>query len=441
MSLVSDFARHLAGLELPAGKAVVAVSGGADSVALLGLLVETRDDHGLDLIAAHADHGIQPGSAAVAKQVRALAETLGVPFETTRLSLGAGAGETRARAGRYAWLETLRARTGAELVFTAHHADDQSETVLMRLLAGSGPAGLAGIAPRRGHLVRPLLPWTHADLVDWVRERGWPVAEDPANRDPRHLRSWVRTEILPRVRERLPDVDRRLRRAARQARLARSAWDMVLDRLPDLAWQREIDGASVAVAPLAGYDTVLGAAVLMAALRRAGGMMGPLRAGRLFAFVQRSGSGRRADLGGGWWAELAFGRLHFVRDADCPEPGGIVSLHGPAGEVRWGAWQLRWSTGRVPATQAREGASAWFTPGPLTLRPWLAGERMQPLRGTGHRLVVRCLQEARVPRRHRPGWPVVERAGTILWLPRVARGAEGVPEAGAEGVRVDASFG
>jgi tRNA(Ile)-lysidine synthetase-like protein len=236
-------------------------------------------------------------------------------------------------------------------------------------------------------------------------------------------------------------VDRRLHHAARQARLARGAWDTVLDRLPGLAWQREIDGASVAVAPFADYDSALGAAVLMAALRRAGGVMGPLRAARLFAFVQRAGSGRRADLGGGWWAELAFGRLHFVRDGDCPESGGIMPLHGTEGEARWGAWEFRWSTGRVPATQAREGGSAWFTPGPLIVRPWVAGERVQPLRGTGHRLVVRCLQEARVPRRHRPGWPVVERAGTILWLPRVARGAEGVPEAGAEGVRVDASFG
>lgn len=441
MSLPADFARHLASLELPSGRAIVAVSGGADSVALLGLLVETRHAHGLDLVVAHADHGIQPGSGEVAEMVCALAHGLEVPCRTTQLALGPGAGETRAREARYAWFDALREETGAALAFTAHHADDQSETTLMRLLAGSGPAGLAGIAARRGWIVRPLLPWTHAELVAWVRERGWPVVEDPANRDPRHLRSWVRTALLPRIRERLPDVDRRLRRAARQARAQREAWDAVLDHLPELAWRREIDGASVAVTPFADYDSALGAAVLMAALRRAGGLMGPSRAGRLFAFARQAGSGRRADLGGGWWAELAFGRLHLVCDAARPLPGGIIPLHDSAGEAAWGAWRFRWSSGRVPATQAREGGTAWFTPGPLTVRPWVAGERVQPLRGAGHRLVVRCLQDARVPRRHRPAWPVVERTGTIVWLPCVTRGAEGVPEAGSEGVRVDASFG
>src|SRR6185295_14179327 len=105
MGLVDTFRQHLTTLDLPQGKAVVAVSGGPDSVALLDLLLRTRDVHGLDLVVAHLDHGIHSDSSRVAQQVRALALSSGIPFEGGQLALGPGAGETLARARRYAWLE------------------------------------------------------------------------------------------------------------------------------------------------------------------------------------------------------------------------------------------------------------------------------------------------------------------------------------------------
>src|SRR5690242_17324091 len=105
MSLLDRFQSHLATLPLAGTRALVAVSGGPDSVALLDLLTRTSDAHQLDLVVAHADHGIHPESARVAEQVRALAKAYGLRFETTQLELGASAGETLARARRYAWLE------------------------------------------------------------------------------------------------------------------------------------------------------------------------------------------------------------------------------------------------------------------------------------------------------------------------------------------------
>src|SRR6185369_9543497 len=111
---------------------------------------------------AHFDHGIHPDSAAVASGVRTLAARYRLEYEEGRGALGPAAGETSARAARYAWLEATRARLDAALIFTAHHADDQAETVLMRVLKGSGPAGLAGMAARQGALVRPLLPFRRA---------------------------------------------------------------------------------------------------------------------------------------------------------------------------------------------------------------------------------------------------------------------------------------
>src|SRR5688572_30809040 len=110
MPLFDSFRAHIASLELPPVRTIVAVSGGPDSVALLDLLVQTHETHRLDLVVAHADHGIHPDSARVAEQVRGLAESYGLPFELERLGLGPEAGETSARAARYAWLEELRMR-------------------------------------------------------------------------------------------------------------------------------------------------------------------------------------------------------------------------------------------------------------------------------------------------------------------------------------------
>src|SRR5712691_983022 len=138
------------------GVAVVAVSGGADSVALLDLLHELAPERGLTLVVAHADHGIQSDSRTVGQSVSALAAKYGVPFELGELHLGPDATETEARRARYAWLAEVRRRRRARYLVTAHHRDDQVETILLRVLRGSAPAGLAGIAARgRGGLVRP----------------------------------------------------------------------------------------------------------------------------------------------------------------------------------------------------------------------------------------------------------------------------------------------
>jgi hypothetical protein len=191
-----------------------------------------------------------------------------------RLRLGPSATETLAREQRYRWLEQARARADATFIFTAHHADDQIETILMRLLAGSGPAGLAGMASASGTLVRPLLPFRRAALARYARERGLAVWLDPANQDPRHLRSWVRCELLPALRCRLPDVDAALLRVGAHAARDRSAWDAVLELLPGLDPRSEDHGISVAGGSLAGYDSALAQTVLMAVARRVGCRLG-----------------------------------------------------------------------------------------------------------------------------------------------------------------------
>jgi tRNA(Ile)-lysidine synthase len=206
------------------GVALVAVSGGPDSVALLHLLADLSDELDLEPVVGHVDHGISRSSAAWARAVAAIAATLDLSFVQERLALGA-ASETRARRERYRAFRRLQREVGARYLVTAHHADDQAETVLYRLLRGSGPAGLAGIPARGpGGLVRPLLPFTRAELTGWLATRapGVAVVTDPANADLTHDRSWLREALLPMVRGRFPDVDRRLlRRNARRRSIGR----------------------------------------------------------------------------------------------------------------------------------------------------------------------------------------------------------------------------
>lgn len=439
MLLLERFRNHLWSLELPTGRALVAVSGGPDSVALLDLLVRTQNTHRLGLVVTHVDHGIHPESAQVADRVQSLATHYQLPFEGTRLALGPSAGETLARSRRYAWLESVRTRLGAEIIFTAHHLDDQIETVLMRALSGSGPAGLAGMAPIQGAVVRPLLPFRRAELASYVRESGLESWKDPANTDVRHLRSWIRTELLPSLRERLPRVEPNLERLATHSAAERAAWDAALDVLPGLDLRRENGGISVAASGLEDYDSALIQAVVLALARRVGCQLGPTRARRILQLLAGSSSGTRVPLGGHWNAELAFGRLHIHPVAAAPTLPSWT-MEGQSGTGSWGRWRLAWTREAAPGTQGRTGLSAWFVPGILTVRAWAAGEKLTPLGGVGRRLVVRCFQEERVPRSRRESWPVLTQGTQVLWIPGVCRSAAELPGEGTEALRVDAEY-
>jgi len=439
MDLTQEFRSHLTTLRLPPGRALVAVSGGPDSVALLDLLVRSQDVHELELVVAHIDHGIHPESAQVAAQVCNLARHWGIEFESIELALGATATETQARARRYAWLEQTRKRAGAVVVFTAHHADDQVETILMRALEGSGPTGLAAMSGRTGALVRPLLPFPREALAAYARERSLPTWSDPANHDSRHLRSWLRCAVLPKLRSRLPRVDLNLARVGAQAARDRTAWSKVLDLLPGLDPLLENGGISVAAAPLRGYDSALAQTLLIAIGRRVGCQIGAARAARILRLLAAGNSGSETPLCGQWRAELAFDRLRLIR-AGMNSTAEALPLDAEAGEMRWGEWRFRWRREPAPALQERAALTAWFEPDALTIRGWLPGEKVRPLAGAGRRLLVRCFQEARVPRRRRENWPVLVSSDAVVWIPGVCRSDALVPSGGKEALRIDAEY-
>ena len=438
MNLEARFDRHLSGLELPAGPALIAVSGGADSLALLALLVRSPAAGELALQVAHADHGIHPDSAAVATMVRGVAEEHALPFHSIELGLPPGCSETAARAARYDWLLALAERLEATVIFTAHHRDDQVETILMRVLKGSGPAGLAGIPARRDRLVRPLLPFGRDELTGYLRALGRPWWEDPANADPRHERSWLRTAVLPLLRDRVPDIDRRLLRLGRQAAADRAGWDALLGQIPGIEFESAIDGVSVAATPLRGYDSAILRALLGAFGRRAGCPVGPARAARIERLLATGRSGAVAELGAGFAAELSFGRLRLFREAVHRPQWGRTVLEGASGTLRLGPWLISWNDDPAPDRLERTQSASWFAEGSYTVRPWRAGDKIRPLGGTGRRLVVRCMQDAKIPRSRRVGWPVLESEGEVVWVPGVCRSADRIPAPGTPARRIDA---
>jgi tRNA(Ile)-lysidine synthase len=423
------------------GTALVAVSGGPDSVALLDLMHAVASEHGLSLVVAHADHGIQADSRSVGQAVRQLAERYGLAFELGELGLGPDATETAARRARYAWLRELRRRHGARYVVLGHHRDDQLETILMRMLRGSAPAGLAAMAPRaRGGLVRPLLAFSKAELAAHVAERGLPVHHDPANADPRHLRSWIRGTLLPLLVTRLgPRVSGDVLRAGRAAALERRAWDRMLEQLPELGLRRVRDGCEVAREGLARYDNALSVALLRAAARPGGLVLG-VRAARQVLALARRPSGRRLALGRGWVAEVAFDRLRMIRG------GGVEAGRGSAAEVvatgergsaTFGHFQVEWGPEPAPGQVPRAEWTTWIAAGDWEVRPPRPGDRLLPLGGVGRRPLRRLLMEARVPRSDRATYPVVTRGATILWVPGICRSAAALPRPGTAAVRVD----
>lgn len=431
-SLSDRVTAELERLALPPGPVLLAVSGGADSVAMAALVARSPAAHHLTLTIAHVDHGIQPGSATVAAQVRALAAQLGLPYLETSLQLGPGTSETTAREGRYRWLLAEAARRGAS-VMTAHHRDDQVETVLMRLLAGTGVAGLAGMPPRQGRVVRPLLGCSAAELRAWVEREGLTVWDDPSNLDPAHLRSWLRAEVLPRLEARLPTVRGRLVRVADAAAQDRAAWGALLAVLP-LDVREEQGGISVASAPLLGYDPRLAGSLVMAVARRVGLIIGHGRAAAVVRFLREAQTGARLDLGRGWTADRDRDRLALLPGPLPPFPDAEIS--GPRGELAMAGWRLRWNV--TPAGPVgRHGWTTWLPRAVYGVAGWRAGDRIRPRGGTGQRLVVRCMQDEGVPRRERANWPLVRCGADIMWVPGVCRSAHGIPDEGTEALQLD----
>lgn len=273
----------------------VALSGGLDSTVLLAALAQLRGRPagGWELRAVHVDHGLHADSAAWAARCRELADGLGVACAEVRVDARPAAGESPEAAAREARYGALaRSLAPGEALLTAHHADDQLETILLQWLRGGGLRAVAGMpacaAFAAGWHLRPLLGFTRPDLEQWARQAGLAWLEDPSNLDPRFDRNYLRLDVLPAIRRRWPAAARTVGRVAEYAREAVEAEEAAA--VADL--ERVADGAAVSLARLRALPDTRQRAVLRAWLRRLGL---PLPSVRTMAALRRDLVAAAAD--------------------------------------------------------------------------------------------------------------------------------------------------
>lgn len=437
--LGDELPEHLrrSGLIEPGDVVVVAVSGGADSVALLHLLRFLLVRWELRLVAAHYDHAMRTESTADADWVAGLCEAWGVPLERER-SRHELRSEAEARTARYRFLHDVADRHAADRLALAHHADDQAETVLFHAVRGTGLRGLAGIPERRGRIVRPLLPFRRADVMEYLLAARLSYRLDPTNLSGRYVRNRLRNEVIPRLESIVPGASRALARLAARARAEEAAWESVLAGLEkELVVERSEGCIELARPLLLEYHAEVRARVLRRILRRLGSV--PDRAGTRSAveFTTYGKSGAGIDLAGGVRVEREFDRIRIRRTTpvesplrdrtlviETPDDGeGRVTIGGREYSVRWGR---ALEESNVDAAISLRPEAVRF---PLEVRPWRPGDRIRLPYGT--KKLKKVFGERRVRRTERARVPVLaEVDGRILWIVGVARSAVAESEPG-----------
>jgi tRNA(Ile)-lysidine synthase len=264
LRVVADLAaKALAAAGAPAGgdAVAVAVSGGADSLALLHALRALAGPRGWRLAVLTVDHGLRPGSAADAAFVADHAKALGLPARVLTLAPGdlephrdAGP-EAAARAARYGALWPAADELGCSWLATGHTLDDQAETVLLQLLRGAGPDGLAGMAVRTGRLLRPLLGARRAETRAACAAIGLAWREDPTNADDTPLRNRVRTQLLPLLEDLRPGATKTLARTATLAADERAWLDPLVAEALAATLAAAVDSAARPSPPSGGVDS------------------------------------------------------------------------------------------------------------------------------------------------------------------------------------------
>ena len=411
----------------PGSHILCAVSGGADSVCLLHWLRAQSEAIGFALTAAHFDHRLrgaesQRDAAFVEKlckewKVPCVVGTGDVSGEAARRGTGI---EETARALRYDFLEETAEKVGADLIATAHNANDNVETMLLHLIRGSGLQGLTGIRPRRGKLIRPFLTTTRAEILAYLEEHSLPHVEDSTNADTAYARNKLRHQVIPLLEELNPALIQRLS-----------------DTVGYLRADNDYLTAQAMAAVRGAEPTVTGGLVLLAdaiarspdpiAVRAVGALLGRLgehqyRAAHLLSVVELARSGHPSgsvDLPHGLTARRAYGLLALEPTA--AESGWTpVPLNVP-GETPLPqlGWKLVCRPAEAPVEPPTDPFVCYLDPaaldGPLTVRPRETGDAIT-LPGRPHKSVKKLLIDAKVPRPHRERLPVVADRRGPVWL-------------------------
>lgn len=466
----------------PGDRVGVAVSGGADSVALLLLLEELRSDLGITLAVMHFNHQLRGESAEADEQfVRELAASRGLEPLVSREDVAGRARQERlnleeaARKYRYVFFARAIEAGQVSRVAVAHTADDQAETVLARLMRGTGPLGLAGIYPIIGGVIRPLLEVRRQELRDYLASRGQAWREDLSNRDTTRLRARIRERLLPVLEtEFAPATVAHLVTLAELVRADEAFWNALTeDRLRALAEESPAGFAisipdllrplALSSPPTAAPGQIDANEALIGRLVR--GLVEKVKGDRrqltaehvaqVIRLARESSSGHRLHLPGGVVVKRSFEQLIFKRtedlrdgrrsrgttprrDAysyrvDLPQQGAVSVRVAEIGK-RFRLKAIDWPLAESETRRVAEALDAERLRPPLVLRNWQPGDAYRP---KGHRhseKVKRLFLEKRIPAQERSHWPVLTSAGRLAW-------AKGLPAAEEFAARAETRIG
>ena len=367
------------------GVLLCAVSGGRDSVCLLHYLAAIAPQRGFTVAAGHLNHQMRPDARRDEDFVRELCRTLGVAFYTeaapvyeTAARWGLGVEETGRRL-RYEFLFRTADAIGADRIATAHHAQDQAETVLLNLLRGTGPEGLGGIPPVRGRIVRPLLQTSRAEIEDYLQENGLSHVEDSTNEDTHYARNRLRRELWPRLATINPALERSIGRTAEIVRSENDYLDaLAAERLP-------AEGTAVETAALLDAPE-------------------PLRPRMVRLLLERMPTGKKD-----------VGAVHIDAVLALAEGGGSLDLPENLRAVCRDGWlRLTLKQAAPPEKVLVQGLNAWgqydiaLRGGEehrVTVRSWHSSDRMPMARGS--RSLKRLFADAGIGIETRDSVPVV----------------------------------
>lgn len=414
---------------------LVAVSGGPDSVALLHVLHSLRDELDTRLHVAHLNHSFRgEASDGDAEYVRGLAQSLGIPVtiekvdvpgirRTLRLSP-----EEAARLVRYEFLDRVADEVGASKIALGHTADDQVETVLMRILRGTGIDGLRGIPPVRGRFIRPLIQVRRSEIEEYIRENGLQPRTDETNLMPAFTRNRIRLELIPLLRrEYNPGVDSAILQLAELAREDTAYLDVVTkEALDRLILRREEGALSLDASGLAGQTNAIARRLIRRAAREVRGEIadtGLCHVDDLIALL-RSSDSFRCELPGGLFVERSGREVSFSSKRpdqpiiylyDLSVPG---ATEVPEAEVVITAdvWDGGVNPVRPPGSMEAVFDSDAIV-GRLVVRNWVPGDRIRPLGMRGTKKLQDVFVDSRIPRSARYRIPVVADDVRIMWVP------------------------
>jgi tRNA(Ile)-lysidine synthase len=405
------------------GPVVVAVSGGADSTALLLILADLADELGIVIHVAHFDHRTRPKqSAEDADFVAKLANRIGAPIRVGRAAQPTKT-EDAARIARYDFLRRAAGEIGANAIATGHTRDDQAETVLLHLVRGSGLAGLAGMRPLREGIARPLLAIGHADTLAVCRAARIRPLTDPTNRSLKFARNRVRLEVLPELAKINPQVGEAI------ARFADAAAEVQTEEDVDLAeaLARARDNDALVIAALA--PAVRSRALALAWREATGRVLGVRHRNALEHIASTEAGSSSLDLPGGS-AIREYGLLRIVGDrpVERSDPTTPMEL---GREIIWNDWRLVLGGSAKP-----NGAQVAEVPKKL-LRKLVVRQRRNGDRTTSRprRKLQDLFTDAKIPASQRSRWPVIASEDGVWWVPGLT---DPPKEAGGTGLAVAA---